>query len=103
MNKILVLLSALVSACTAIEGDLQAVGKVAYVATEFGKTVHTMVGNSKPGQNFVMSSYSLDTALAMAYLGTEGYTHHEMKRILGFPDYQDFIAGFQALQLAFNQ
>lgn len=51
------------------------------------------------GGNMVMSPYSIQTALAMAYAGADGDTKSEMGRVLHLPGQDETIAeGFAAFQ-----
>jgi serpin B len=52
--------------------------------------------SAKPDQNFLLSPYSIQSALAMASAGADGKTREEMSRALHFP------ASDSALQVSFS-
>ncbi len=59
---------------------------------------------SQPGQNFIVSPYSIESALALAYAGADGATREEMARVLRFPaDDAPLQAGFAALRGALEK
>ncbi len=60
-----------------------------------GLDVYRELAKSRPGQNLVISPYSIESALALAYAGADGSTRSEMARALYFP------AGNGALQAEF--
>lgn len=53
---------------------------------QFGLELFRSVAAEHPKENLLISPYSLTSALALAYAGTEGQTHREMMRALHFPD-----------------
>ena len=54
-------------------------------------------------ENLCISPYSIDSALAMTFAGTDGETRSEMARVLHFPDDGDVPASFSALQRSLEQ
>ena len=54
-------------------------------------------------ENLCISPYSIDSALAMTFAGTDGETRSEMARVLHFPDDGDVPASFSALQHSLEQ
>jgi len=60
----------------------------------FGSKLYHQVGKQFANKNFAMSSFSLNTALAMVYMGAEGDTKDQMKRLLHYPEDKKMIQGF---------
>jgi serpin B len=58
--------------------------------------IDLLISAAKAGQNFLLSPYSIQCALAMAFAGADGETREEMRSILHFP------ADDGALQLSFS-
>ena len=58
--------------------------------------VEIFAQSAKPDQNFLLSPYSIQCALAMASAGADGKTREEMSRVLHFP------AGDSELQVSFS-
>src|SRR5579863_5443484 len=48
--------------------------------------VDLMHATARPDANALISPYSIETALVMAYAGADGETRAEMKRVLHLPD-----------------
>ena len=74
--------------------------KVATEATNrLGLDLFRKLSAHSAGGNVLISPYSLETALAMAYAGAEGDTRAEMARVLGFPaDDAPLAASFGAIR-----
>lgn len=59
---------------------------------------------ARPAENLVVSPYSIESALALAYAGADGTTRTELARALHFPaDDAPLQAGFAALRTALEQ
>ena len=57
----------------------------------------------KPDANFLISPYSIQSALAMTYAGAEGATRDEMAKVLHYPkDDAELNRSFAALQKSLN-
>src|SRR5262249_3522677 len=54
-------------------------------------------------ENLCISAYSIDSALAMTFAGTDGETRSEMARVLHFTNGDDVPASFSALQQSLEQ
>jgi serpin B len=53
--------------------------------------------------NLLLSPYSIETALAMAFAGADGHTREEMRRVLHLPEDDDAVfGGFSALAKALD-
>src|SRR5262245_5425672 len=58
----------------------------------------------KPDANALLSPYSIQNAMAMAYAGADGATRKEMARVLHFPDDDAGVhSGFAALQRSLDE
>lgn len=63
--------------------------------------VDLMHAAGRPDANFVISPYSIETALAMTYAGADGVTREEMAKVLHLPgDYAQWSRSFVALQVS---
>ena len=59
---------------------------------------------SKPDQNALLSPYSIQSALAMTYVGADGVTRAEMARVLHYPTNDTELHGsFAAMQRALDE
>ncbi len=69
---------------------------------EFGTRL--LPGAMDPAENALLSPYSIQLALAMAYAGADGDTRTEMARVLGFPaDDNSLHASFADLEKALRE
>ncbi len=69
-----------------------------------GLDLFRAVGATKPGENLVLSPYSIESALALAYAGADGDTRAEMARVLRLPaDDASLQDGFAGLRRALDQ
>ena len=68
---------------------------VARATNSAGLDVYRELLRKRPTENVVISPYSIETALALAYAGAEGVTRDEMARVLRLP------SGNGALQVGF--
>lgn len=69
-----------------------------------GLDVYRQLAGTRPGQNLVVSPYSIESALALAYGGSEGTTRAELARALHFPgDDGPIQAAFGELRSALDQ
>ena len=79
--------SPLSSAASAADFDLAA------ATNQLGLQLYRTLAPAKPGGNLVLSPYSSETALTLAYAGADGETRAEMSRALGLPDDDAALAG----------
>jgi serine protease inhibitor len=56
-----------------------------------GLDLHRARALARPEENAVLSPYSLQLALAMAFAGAEGETRAEMQRVLRYPPEEDLL------------
>src|SRR5688500_3524762 len=69
-----------------------------------GLEVYRQLAAQKAGENLVISPSSLESALALAYVGAEGATRNEMAKVLRFPADDDaVVTGAAALRKALEQ
>lgn len=83
-------------------------GVTAFAAAEstnaVGLELFRRMGSARPAENFVLSPYSIESALALAYVGAEGETRREMARVLRLPDdTAPLQAGFAELRRALDE
>lgn len=77
---------------------------VAESTNAVGLDLFRAVGATKPGENLVLSPYSIESALALAYAGADGDTRTEMARVLRLPaDDASLQDGFAGLRRALDQ
>lgn len=70
---------------------------------QVGLDLYRQLAAEKPGENLVLSPYSIETALALAYAGAEGATRAEMAKVLRFPaDDSALVDGFRHLRRALS-
>ncbi len=75
----------------------------AAAANQVGLALYRHLAPSKPDDNFVLSPYSIESALALVYAGADGETRAEMARVLHLPsDDQTVRSGFGELHSAFD-
>lgn len=98
MRRLLSSLFALITlAANAAEFD------VAASTNAVGLDLFRELSRAKPGENLVLSPYSIESALALAYAGADGDTRAEMARILHFPaDDAPLQSGFASLRHALD-
>lgn len=71
----------------------------ARAVNRFAVELHRQVASGAPGQNLLLSPYSIQSALAMTYAGASGNTRVEMARVLHFEGEEDPLhQGFQTIQ-----
>ena len=68
---------------------------------ELGVDLHRQLATGN--ENLCISPYSINSALAMTFLGADGGTRSEMARVLHFPNGGDVPASFSALQHSLEQ
>ena len=68
---------------------------------ELGVDLHRQLATGN--ENLCISPYSINSALAMTFLGADGETRTEMARVLHFPNGGDVPASFSALQHSLEQ
>jgi serine protease inhibitor len=68
---------------------------------ELGVDLHRQLATGN--ENLCISPYSINSALAMTFLGADGETRSEMARVLHFPNGGDVPASFSALQHSLEQ
>jgi serpin B len=73
----------------------------AKATNELGVDLHRQFATSD--ENLCISPYSIDSALAMTFAGTDGETRSEMARVLHFPNGEDVPASFSTLQQSLEQ
>jgi len=81
--KICVLLFVFTSvlSCAVPAADFDA----AVATNQVGLDLYRQLAAKEPGKNFVLSPYSIESALALVYAGADGATRDEMGRVLRFP------------------
>jgi serpin B len=74
----------------------------AAIATDdLGLDLYRGFANQARGENVLLSPYSIESALGMAYVGSDGLTREEMARVLHFsPDDAAVTAAFSGLRSA---
>ena len=66
-----------------------------------GLDLYRQLGSAGPGQNLIISPYSIESALSLAYAGADGVTRSEMAQALRLPfDNARLQSGFAALRNA---
>src|SRR5947207_3608557 len=73
----------------------------AKATNQVGVDLHRQLETSD--ENLCISPYSIDSALAMTFAGTDGETRNEMARVLHFPNDGDVPASFFALKNSLEQ
>lgn len=77
---------------------------LAAATNQLGLQLYRSLAPAKPDANLVLSPYSIESALALAYAGAAGETRVEMSRALGLPDDDAALAGTLArLRDSLNQ
>lgn len=89
----------MLSVCSVVRA---AGGFDAAIATDdLGIDLYRGFANQAAGENVLLSPYSIESALGMAYVGAEGPTREEMARVLHFsPDDAAVTAAFSGLRSA---
>jgi serpin B len=80
-------------------GEIHEVGGAEFNAAQstnvVGLELYRELARNRAGENLIVSPYSIESALALAYAGADGATREEMARVLRLP------AGDTALQVGF--
>lgn len=78
--------SFLLLACSALPCAIAAAEfDAASAINQVGLDVYRHLAASRPNQNLMVSPYSIESALALAYAGADGKTREEMAKALHFP------------------
>jgi serpin B len=77
--------------------------QLAPAINQLGLDLYRSLGETKAGENLVLSPYSIESALALVHAGAEGETRAELGRVLGLagPE-QSIAAAFGAIRDALN-
>jgi len=77
-------LSMMGSMLSAVAAEQQPIGPVVSAINATG--IEILRDSSQPSANALISPYSIQCALAMAYAGADGETHEEMTRVIALPE-----------------
>jgi serpin B len=95
------LISAMLFARTPIQGS-ESTSTAATAINAFG--IDLLRHTGKPDANALLSPYSIQSALAMAYAGADGVTREEMAKVLHYPkDEAELHSSFSALRKALEK
>src|SRR5688572_6107887 len=76
---------------------------LATATNQLGLELYRTLGEVQPRENLVISPYSIESALALAYAGAEGETRTEMARVLGLgADDQETAAAFSTMRASMD-
>src|ERR1700737_2882368 len=97
LRKILIVVLGAILSARAADVDL-----AARATNQLGIDLHRQLATGD--ENLCLSPYSIQSALAMTFAGSDGETRSEMGRVLHFPTEGEWVhASFAALQSSLNE